>query len=106
MDSVSHKLAIWTLVLVAIEVGVLVPTMLREIADFLAKKRRRVLRQIFDKNGPSYPISFASLLDRTKLNEAQLSEALYDLRERGEIHLVTGDCWIKTVEAPTTRKRG
>jgi|SRR5580704_8830498 hypothetical protein len=108
MDSVSHSLQIWTLVLVALTVVALVPTMFREIREIFASKRRTILRGIFDKSGTSLSIRFDTLLARTHFRESALRDALYDLRERGEIKRVMDDNWIKTLEDPiwTGRRRG
>lgn len=97
MDSISHQLAIWTLVAVLVEAAILVPTMIREITQIFTKRYKRTLREIFDKNGPSYPSSTEALLEKTKIKRKCLLDALYELRESGEITLTPGG-WAKTPE--------
>jgi hypothetical protein len=83
MDSVSHKLAIWTLVLVAVEVLVLVPTMLRELADLFAKNNMRKVRRVMDELQRT---DIGKLRLRCGLKDDALLDALYSLRERGEVN--------------------
>jgi hypothetical protein len=107
MDSVSHSLQIWTLVLVGLTVVVLVPTMFREIRELFASKRRTILRGLFDKSGVSLSVPFNALLEKTHFSESALRAALYDLRERGEVKMTANDNWVKTVQDPIFgRRRG
>ena len=106
MDRVSHAIAIWTLVLVAVTAVASVPAMFREIIDFMASKRRTRLRGIFDKSGATLPLTFDALLEKTRFHESTLRASLYDLRARGEVQLTGNDCWVKTVEPFRARQRG